>query len=203
MTYLTREDRRDQVMAAAVDLVISGGLAAATVRRIAQRIGCSPGQIHHHFASADALRAAAVREVWQRIEPVFLAEISKMSPRDRLLALLSDEHPKLPMAVIEYLAVTKRLWNEAWDTRSAPMVREAIVAALREVRACVADALKEGVSSGAFSPQLDPTRLSLILLAASQGFDVLAEVFDENELPGTKPVFVDAILAAHGIPATP
>lgn len=200
MAYLAREERREQIMSAVVDLVMAEGLQAATVRRIAQRLECSPGQIHHHFASADALRAAAVIEVWRRIEPAYKAIIAPLPPRARLVALLSDEHPDLSSELDEYVAISTRLWNEAWDTRTAPEVRSVIHAAARDIRAAVAEALTEGMASGVFPP-LDAERLSLLLLAASQGYDVMAEIFDRREMARSKAAYIDEILTLHGLPA--
>ncbi len=57
MSYMSREDRRENVMEAAMRVALSEGLAAMTVRRIASEAGIAAGQVHHHFASSMALKA--------------------------------------------------------------------------------------------------------------------------------------------------
>ena len=51
--------RRDALIEAVLDCVAEGGPQAATVRAIAARAGATPGLIRHHFASKEALVAAA------------------------------------------------------------------------------------------------------------------------------------------------
>ncbi len=57
MRYMNREDRRENVMEAAMRVALSEGLSAMTVRRIASEAGIAAGQVHHHFASSMALKA--------------------------------------------------------------------------------------------------------------------------------------------------
>ena len=199
MTYMPRDQRHEQIVNAAMDLVTKEGLAAATVRRIAQELGCSPGQIHHHFASADALRAEAVREVWRRIEPDYRAFLHRLPPRPRLIAILSDCSEQLKESPNPFMAAADRLWNEAWDTRSDPVVRQAIIEAIADIRAEVVLTLQEGVDAGAFPAGINVAKLSLVLMAASQGYDVLGEICPLQDLGQTKADYIDEVLRNNGI----
>ncbi|MBN0039124.1 TetR family transcriptional regulator [Cellulosimicrobium cellulans] len=62
MAYLPRAERRDSIVAAAAAVVRRDGLGAVTARVVADELGGSPGQIHHHFTSTDEL----VAEAWRR-----------------------------------------------------------------------------------------------------------------------------------------
>lgn len=199
MTYLSRDKRREQIMNTVVDLVGNEGLGAATVRRIAQDLGCSPGQIHHHFSSADALRAEAVREVWRRLEPDFLCLLHRLPPRERLITILSDCCVELADDLNPLVATAQRLWKEALDTRREPAVRQAITEAITDMRAEIAVALQEGVDAGAFPAETDVARLSLALIAVSQGYDMLVEIYDVQDLGPTKSDFIDEALRKNGI----
>ncbi|MDF9877327.1 TetR/AcrR family transcriptional regulator [Cellulosimicrobium cellulans] len=66
MAYLPRAERRDSIVAAAAAVVRRDGLGAVTARVVADELGGSPGQIHHHFASTDEL----VAEAWRRYADV-------------------------------------------------------------------------------------------------------------------------------------
>ncbi|WP_228074466.1 TetR family transcriptional regulator [Cellulosimicrobium cellulans] len=66
MAYLPRAERRDTIVAAAAAVVRRDGLGAVTARVVADELGGSPGQIHHHFASTDEL----VAEAWRRYADV-------------------------------------------------------------------------------------------------------------------------------------
>jgi TetR/AcrR family transcriptional repressor of bet genes len=55
----TEARRREDLIAAALVLVAEGGMAAATVRAIAERAGVTPGLIRHYFKSKEELTRAA------------------------------------------------------------------------------------------------------------------------------------------------
>ncbi len=59
------EKRRDDLVAAAVQLVAEGGAGAATVRAIAERAGVTPGLIRHYFSTKDELTQTAFRTVME------------------------------------------------------------------------------------------------------------------------------------------
>src|SRR5690606_28854951 len=138
--------------------------------------------IHHHFASADALRAEAVREVWRRLEPQLLGLLHRLPPRERLLALLSDCCPEPAGDLNPCLITARRLWNEAWDTRREPEVRQAITDGIAKLRAEISQALIECVDMETFPAETEVSKLSLALIAASQGYDFLTEVCDVRDL---------------------
>lgn len=63
-TRLPPEARRDQLMAAAAEIITSEGLHAATMKRIARETGISEAQAHNHFPRrVDLLAALARREL--------------------------------------------------------------------------------------------------------------------------------------------
>ncbi|MCL4067081.1 TetR family transcriptional regulator [Pseudomonas sp. GX19020] len=196
---MSREARREQIMNAVVELVAQEGLAAATVRRIACQLQCSPGQIHHHFDSAEALRAEAVREVWRRLEPLLVAALRKLSPRERLITVLSGCKTQILGEDDPLLRVAERLWSEAWETRRDSAVRAAIVDGVCKMRDEVCASLAEGVAAEDFPEDLDVNRMSLLLIAASQGFDFLEEVGIEQELGIDKRAYMIEVMRREGL----
>jgi len=54
------DDGRDRLLAAARDLFAERGYTGATLRRIAERAGCDPALIAHHFGSKKELFARAM-----------------------------------------------------------------------------------------------------------------------------------------------
>ena len=61
------EVRRDAMIAAALDLIAEGGIAAATVRAIAEIAGVSPGLIRHYFKTKEDLTRAAYQALMERM----------------------------------------------------------------------------------------------------------------------------------------
>ncbi|GAA4241413.1 hypothetical protein GCM10022254_70140 [Actinomadura meridiana] len=54
---------RERILAAAVEVIRSRGIVAATTKEIARRAGVSEGSLYNHFTSKTALFAAALGEV--------------------------------------------------------------------------------------------------------------------------------------------
>jgi len=88
------DDPKKQVARAACDLVAEGGMEAATLRRVAARLGTTTGYISHYFAGKEDLLEAALttaldevsEQVTRAPEPAslddWLAMIEKALPND-------------------------------------------------------------------------------------------------------------------------
>ena len=61
------EVRREAMIAAALDLIAEGGIAAATVRAIAEKAGVTPGLIRHYFKTKEDLTRAAYQTLMERM----------------------------------------------------------------------------------------------------------------------------------------
>lgn len=76
------EKRREDLIAAAIELVAEGGATAATVRAIAGRAGVTPGLIRHYFASKDELTQAAYRSVMEAMTQSAVQSLDVAVPDD-------------------------------------------------------------------------------------------------------------------------
>jgi AcrR family transcriptional regulator len=63
MKRMSPEQRREAIVAAALDVAVRKGLASTTVRDVAAAMGTSSGLIHHYFESMDDVLAAAFERV--------------------------------------------------------------------------------------------------------------------------------------------
>ncbi|MBA7854016.1 TetR family transcriptional regulator [Enterobacter sp. RHBSTW-00901] len=104
MRYLSKDERREEILQAAMCVALVEGLSAMTVRRIAAEAGVATGQVHHHFTSGGELKSLAfVRLIRELLDAEVAGE--NVSWRERLRAMLgSDEGGFEP-----YI----RLWREA------------------------------------------------------------------------------------------
>jgi len=66
MARLAPAQRRDAIVQAALVVMLRKGMAATTVRDVADEMGTSSGLIHHYFASMDDLLAAAFERAAQQ-----------------------------------------------------------------------------------------------------------------------------------------
>jgi TetR/AcrR family transcriptional repressor of bet genes len=86
------EKRREDLIAAAMELVAEGGPEAATVRAIAARAGVTPGLIRHYFTSKEELTHAAYRQVMDAMTAEAIRASETVSPSDpvgRLAAFIA------------------------------------------------------------------------------------------------------------------
>lgn len=63
----SEERRREDLIAAMLDLVAEGGLHSATVRAIADRAGVTPGLIRHYFSSKEDLTRVAYHRLMEQM----------------------------------------------------------------------------------------------------------------------------------------
>jgi AcrR family transcriptional regulator len=88
------EEKRSELVDAALRLVVTGGLEAATVRNIAREAGCSIRPVQYYFADKAALLAAAHHRVSERMGSLVTEAVH---------ALGNAPHPR---AVIEAIVHT-------------------------------------------------------------------------------------------------
>lgn len=104
MRYLSKDERREAILQAAMRVALAEGLAAMTVRRVAAEAGVATGQVHHHFTSGGELKSLAfVRLIRELLDADMLGE--NASWRARLHAMLGSDDGGFEPYI--------RLWREA------------------------------------------------------------------------------------------
>jgi AcrR family transcriptional regulator len=82
-------DRREVIMERAADLFAKQGVAATTVREIAEAVGILSGSLYHHFASKDAIVDAIVSSFMDDLVTRYSAVLaSGTDPASRLRGLV-------------------------------------------------------------------------------------------------------------------
>ncbi|GLS86572.1 TetR family transcriptional regulator [Cypionkella aquatica] len=118
----SEERRREDLIAAALDLVAEGGLHAATVRAIADRAGVTPGLIRHYFTSKEDL----TRVAYQRLMEDMIGDSASVllhAPADPLARLARFVAASVSPPVADPVAVG--LWAAfLHDVRRDPAMRE-------------------------------------------------------------------------------
>jgi len=104
------EFRRQEFLQASVAMVAREGLAAATLRRIADAAGCTTGALTHYFPNRDVLLVDTLRWV-HRSAGERMTRIAKQTPDDygRLTAVVEEALPLHPHSLIEW-----RVWLAFW-----------------------------------------------------------------------------------------
>ncbi|MBJ2089986.1 TetR family transcriptional regulator [Serratia marcescens] len=146
MTYLKHEERHAAILDAAAKVILSEGLFAATVRRIAKEAGAAIGQIHHHFDSIKSLRAQAFLHLTRKSQNSFEISNKNCTAIERIHHVLG--YPINDEGVRE----TER-WNEVMlESSRDNTMREAYYIAIAEWHEATSRIITDGRASNEFRP---------------------------------------------------
>jgi len=139
-------DRREVILERAADLFAKQGVAATTVREIAEAVGILSGSLYHHFASKDAIVDAIVASFMADLVTRYDAVLATgADPATRLRGLVqasiatSAEHPH----------ATEIYQNDARYLQAADG-STVVRASARSVRSAWIKVLEEGAAAGVF-----------------------------------------------------
>ena len=145
-------DRHEQILAVAARLFARKGVAATTVREIADEVGILSGSLYHHFdskeAMVDQILAPYLRDLRAACEEALSAP---SGPAARLRHLISASlqvaaaHPhatEIYQSDVNYLTQSDRFGY--------------LTSAAADVRKTWLQVIEDGIASGAFRPDVDP-----------------------------------------------
>ena len=145
-------DRHDQILAVAAGLFASKGVAATTVREIAEEVGILSGSLYHHFDSKEAMVDEILAPYLKDLrEACKVVRSSAADPRSKLHDLVAaslqvvEAHPhatEIYQSDVNYLSRSERFGY--------------LTAAAGEVRRAWLEVIGDGVAQGAFRPDLEP-----------------------------------------------
>jgi len=166
----TADKRREDMIRAALDVIVERGYPDTRIADVAERAGTSPALVIYYFTTKDNLLTEAVRlaeDHWYDLGAERMAAIDTAAGRLEWIVAATC----LPQAD-EELPEPWALWLDLW----AQAVRHPEVARVRadfdaRWRATIAEVVVEGESSGEFSP-VDPTEFAITLSALLDGFAV-------------------------------
>jgi AcrR family transcriptional regulator len=161
------DDRRDAIARAARALIVEKGVEGLRTRDIAERVGINIATMHYHVPTKEALMelvADSLRHdfVQQQIE----------RPREHLSAkqrmdLEFDDFREMAL----HSPATMQVFSELIERgRRDERIAEAILPMKRHWREMLQRMLSEGVTDGAYRPDLDTEMFALIIMAAFIGF---------------------------------
>lgn len=170
MVYLCKEARRNTILEAAARIARREGLAATTVRRVAQEAGAATGQVHHHFSSAAQLRAQAYTQVMKILKAQLEEKSVTLTARERLNLLLVDPQDEESLMAIP-------LWHEAMLlTEQEPLMKAAFALSVYDWHQLVSDAISFGRQKGEFVQGESPEHISWRLIGLSSSMDAMSRL---------------------------
>jgi AcrR family transcriptional regulator len=146
MKRMAPDQRREAIVAAALDVAIRKGLASTTVRDVAAEMGTSSGLIHHYFDSMDEVLAAAFERVAEQ----------DLGLSARLMAEATSPVEALRVFFRTYTPADKdwafQLWLDAWaEAARRPAVQVTSRRLNLEWQGLLERTIAEGVATGTFT----------------------------------------------------
>lgn len=146
MKRMTPDQRREAIVAAALDVAVRKGLASTTVRDVAAEMGTSSGLIHHYFESMDEVLAAAFERVAQQDLALSAQAMGEaLSPVEALRVFFRTYTPADKDWAFQ-------LWLDAWaEAARRPAVQATSRRLNLEWQGLLERTIVRGVGVGAFS----------------------------------------------------
>ncbi|WP_437888559.1 TetR family transcriptional regulator [Phytobacter sp. V91] len=163
MAYLTRDQRCEIILQAAIRVALAEGISAMTVRRIATEAAVATGQVHHHFASVDSLKAQAFIRISRDVLEVNVLP-DTASWRERLHAMLGSDEGGLDAYIHLWREVQLQISKEA-------ELKAAWVLSMEMWHNKVVEIISAGVAAREFTPTDTPENIAWRLIALVCGLD--------------------------------
>jgi AcrR family transcriptional regulator len=164
-----RPQGRERLLDAAVALIARDGVDNLRIARIATEAGVSPGLVHYHFASRDALLEEAIEHSYERAGNQRLAASADegQGAPERLGAMIDQCLPGDRELRDDWV-----LWVELW-LRSArhPALRPTAARLYARLHEWFAEAISDGVAAGELA-DCDVDRVTDRLLALIDGYGI-------------------------------
>ncbi|MGV9633092.1 TetR/AcrR family transcriptional regulator [Nocardia rhamnosiphila] len=166
---MTLEERRRQLLRAAVQLIAERGHHNVRIVDIARAVGSSTGTVHYHFpGKADVLRAAREYALVRSLERQEACLKKVKGARDRL-----DRLVELQLPVGEERIAEWSIWLQFWtECAIDPAAREMRDHYLTRWHDSVVKIVDEGISSGEFPESLDAEDFATQLTAQIDGLAI-------------------------------
>jgi AcrR family transcriptional regulator len=186
-----REERRKQILDAALTVFLGKGFHATNVSDVAAEAGVSQGTIYWYFESKDELFHAALMSAFMDFGEGTLVALAECSTAaDKMLALagsmesLADMAEGLFMLFLGYWSSSERREESA----------QIWVDLLVEYKDVVVAIMEEGIGNGEFKP-IDADALGWALLAAYDGLAAYAVIMPELDFERISRAFIKTLLA--------
>jgi AcrR family transcriptional regulator len=186
-----RQERRQQILDAALTVFGQKGFHSANVSDVAARAGVSQGTIYWYFDSKDELLTAAILSFFDSFGQEMLSDLQSQptaSGKLRAMAGLmegfaTDAQGLFPL-FLEYWASSQRRAESA-------QVWSGLLVEFKDVLAAV---IQEGIEAGEFRP-VDADNLIWSLMAAYDGLAAYSLFVPDLDLAGASRALMDTLIA--------
>jgi len=174
-----KQQRRQAILDAALDVFIGKGYQVATIDDIATRAGLSVGAIYRYFRNKSEIMVSLVAERLGRTPEIF-ARLTQSSgdPWERLDKCIDLFARSLR---VRHPVTTRLLLVALSEAVQDGEVRQGLHRRFQGLVDYLAGVIRDGIAQGAFRPDADPVALACLLLCTADGVAV-SWVIDAPEI---------------------
>lgn len=190
------EERKSEIVEAALEISADRGVGGATTKAIAQRVGIAQPTIFRHFRSRDAIFEAAVAAIADALFRNISGQFEGDEPADvRLRELIRRQ-----LRFIGHRRGIPRLLFSDRLHLEIPTLRRSLLGVMERYTEAVATLIEEGIWEGRFRADQDPRETARVLISLIQGLVVRWSLSDfafdlEEEAEGIWRVLGPGLLA--------
>lgn len=163
-----KEERRQEILMAALKAFAEKGYNKTTVEDIVRISGLSKGTLYWYFQNKEAIFLGLVEMVfsgfWQMFEGI-LRETTDIPPPERLRLLLNATTTTIDES-IQWIGLYTDFFNQAWQI---PRLLEIFRQFYAQYTGAVAPIIQQGIDSGIFR-EVDPQLAARTLVGALDGY---------------------------------
>jgi AcrR family transcriptional regulator len=188
------DERREEILQAAMRVIRAVGLDGATTRAIAREAGYSSGGLSHYFADKDDILRSVLVMTHRRTRERQAKALVGKSALDKLWTLLLDNLPLDEERGVETL-MEMTFWPRAVSSAELRKFQdEAAHTLLANLRRLIGEVRE----AGQLASRLSDADLAEVLIGAIDGFSVHYELFPERLPPDYQERLMLAQLEAFG-----
>lgn len=186
-------ERHGELLAKAVAISQSEGLAAVTLRRVATDLGVTPGLVSHYFSAAEQLIAATFRTAAEADLDQARARVDAAPSPSAQIAELMD------YVLDDVSEEASALWLDAWSLgRRNPTLAAEAAALTDDWLALIGGIVRAGAATGEFAvPDADVAARRLLILIDGLGAQKVIRAAATDELKHIARAYVATELGSH------
>jgi len=188
--YAKGQERRDEILRAAVEVISREGYRGASLSQIGRSIGIDSAHIIYYFSSREVL----LQEVLRRWDE---GNVANLDPETDILAWLVEgakRNTGTPGLVQLYTAFAA---EAAEPTHPA---HDFFRARFEALQGYIADDIRSRQAAGSVTPALDADHAAMMLIAQSDGLQVRWLVDRSIDMAATLATEIDLLLGTGGKP---
>ena len=171
----SKEDKKEKLINAALDVVAKYGFKKVTLEDIAEKAGMAKTSVYHYFESKEEILTAVMRRELNRFLGRMRDAVEKNpTPEKKLIGLVKARY--------RYLQEMKSLTGSNMEILQevGPMVRAERDRFLGAEMELLKEVILEGLNKGDFAVE-DPELLALVAISSMRGIDETFMMYGKHE----------------------